>query len=55
MLARAEFKDGFPSLESLTGETGLEERPAQSDDLLAHNLRLWRAVLDNPQPSGPEE
>ena len=49
-LGRAEFKDGFPPLATLTGEAARAER--QDQTTLEHNLRLWGAVL-NPSEVGP--
>jgi hypothetical protein len=50
-LGRFEFEHGFPTLESLMG---VAER--QSDEhrrvMLAHNLRLWRSVLNREEAAG---
>lgn len=51
-LGRFEFKQGYPSLEQMQG---LPERDdeAHRQMMLAHNLRLWRSVL-NPKAAAGE-
>jgi hypothetical protein len=51
VLSRFTFDSGFPSLETMMG---IAER--QSEDhrrvMLAHNLRLWRSVLNPREAAG---
>jgi hypothetical protein len=50
-LGRFEFEQGYPSLESIQGipERQTEER---RQTMLAHNLRLWRSVLNRKEAAG---
>lgn len=63
MLGRIDQRS-FPTLAEMTGDPGAPEAVEQPPEQMAHNFRLWRAVLrlrpspesgDLPPESGPHE
>lgn len=50
-LARFEFKDGYPSVEAMMGVPKRVDT-RQQQVMLAHNLRLWRSVLNRKDAAG---
>lgn len=50
-LGRFDFKDGYPSLDAMMGvPKRVDVRHEQT--MLAHNLRLWRSVLNRKDAAG---